>query len=94
MIIQLVSLVDKDYRGNNYARLMCDELFKYAKEMNYEISTSSYTVLGKEYLQHLFNEYAKKYNVIFHDKKDSDHLHDTESYYKIVNGKKLHISEI
>ncbi len=36
----------------------------------------------------------KKYNVIFHDKKDSDHLHDTESYYKIVNGKKLHISEI
>ncbi len=79
--------IDKDYRYNGYARLMCDELFKYAKNNYLEISTSAYTVLGKEQLQKLFNEYAKKYNVVFYDRDD---MHDAEYMYKIVNGKKLH----
>ena len=83
--------IDKDYRGNNYARLLCDGLFKYAKENNLEISSSSYTVLGKEQLEHLFIEYANKYNVKFYN---NERMHDTEDSYKIVNGKKLHISEI
>ena len=86
--------IDKDYRNMGYSRLMADTLFKYAKEKRFDIQTSAYSVLGKEYLQPLFNEYAKKYNVHFIDKKDSDRLADTESMYKIVNGKKLHWREI
>lgn len=86
--------IDKHYRGKGYSRLMADALFSHAKEVGYEISTSSYTVLGKAHLQHLFNEYANKHGVIFHDKKETDYLHDTEDYYVIVDGKKLHKDEV
>lgn len=73
--------IDKDYRKQGLARQMCDALFRTAKEKGYEISTSSYTFLGKKFLQHLFNEYAKKYNVTFYDKTEQDSLHDTENSY-------------
>lgn len=86
--------IDKNFRGHKYSRLMANELFKEAKKRNKEIQTSSYTVLGKEYLQHLFNEYAKKHSVIFHDKSKEESLHDAEWMYKTVNGKKLHHSEL
>lgn len=83
--------IDKNYRGNNYARLMCDKLFSYAKDNNLDISSSSYTVLGKEQLEHLFIEYANKYNVKFYN---AEHMHDSEDSYKIIDGKKLHKSEL
>jgi len=86
--------IDKDFRGNKYSRLMADKLFAEAKKRGLEISTSSYTVLGKEHLQHLFNEYADKHRVVFYDKTEDDFMHDTEREYVTVNGKKLHRSEI
>lgn len=86
--------IDKEHRGNKYSRLMVDALFKEAKNKNIEIQTSTYTILGRDYLKPLFNEYAKKYNVVFHDKLDTDSLNDTETMYKIVNGKKLHWRDI
>lgn len=73
--------IDKDYRKMGLARLMCDRLFKTAKEKGYDISTSSYTFIGKKFLQHLFNEYSKKYDVKFYDKTEEDSLIDTEDSY-------------
>jgi len=86
--------IDKNYRSNGYSHLICDSLFQEANKRNKEIQTSTYTVLGKSYLQHLFNSYAKKYNVIFHDKEESDYLHDTPCMYEMVGNKLLHKSEI
>lgn len=84
--------IDKDYRGNGHARLMTNAIFEHAKLKQYEISSSTYTVLGKQHLQHLFNEYANLHNVIFYD--HTGYLHDTENMYVVVNGRKLHYSEV
>lgn len=74
--------IDKDYRNMGLSRLMCDALFEFAKENGFDISTSTYTYLGKMYLQKLFNEYSKKHNVIFYDKDDKDWgLIDNEQQY-------------
>jgi predicted GNAT family N-acyltransferase len=87
--------IDKNYRGLGLSKLMTDAIFAEAARKNYEISTSSYTVLGKMYLQKSFNECAKKYNVVFHDMDEEDGLIDAEwMYVKMPDGKLLHNSEI
>lgn len=83
--------IDKEYRGLGYSRLMVDAIFRHAKLNNYEISPSCYTVLGKEYVHHLLVEYAKIHDVLFYDEVT---MHDLESMYVIVNGKKLHHTEV
>lgn len=83
--------IDKDYRYSGYARLMCDELFKYAKEKGYEMSTSQYTVLGKRQLEKLFVEYANKYNVTFYN---NEGMHDNEYKYEEKDGKLYRKDEI
>ena len=67
--------IDKEYRGGGYSRLMADALFKEAKNRGKNIATSLYTELGKSHLQHLFQEYAKKNDVKFIDRKESDPLY-------------------
>ena len=67
--------IDKEYRGSGYSRLMADALFKEAKNRGKNIATSLYTELGKSHLQHLFQEYAKKYGVKFIDRKENDPLY-------------------
>lgn len=83
--------IDKNYRGFKYSRILVNAIFKYAKENDLEMSTSAYTVLGKESLKHLFNEYAKKYDVTFYDRED---MHDAEWMYVTKDGRKYHKSEI
>lgn len=83
--------IDKNYRNLGYSHILAEEIFKYAKNNGYEISTSAYTILGKERLNHLFLLYSNKYNVKFYN---NDRMHDCESMYSIINGKKLHYSEI
>lgn len=85
--------IDKDFRSLGYSKLLVDAVFKEAKTRGLDISTSSYTVLGKEYLQKQFNEYAEKYGVKFYDKPEEWGLIDAEWMYKIVDGKKLHKDE-
>lgn len=67
--------IDKKFRGSGYSRMMVDAIFKEAKKRNKNIGTSLYTAMGKSQLQHLFQEYAKKNNVKFIDRKESDPLH-------------------
>lgn len=85
--------IDKEYRSLGYSKLLVDAVFKEAKVRGLDISTSSYTVLGKEYLQKQFNEYAEKHGVKFYDKTEEYSLIDAEWMYKIVDGKKLHNDE-
>lgn len=85
--------IDKDYRSMGYSKLLIDAVFKEAKNLGLDISASSYTVLGKEYLQKQCNQYAKQYGVVFYDKTDEDSLIDADWMYKIIDGKKLHKSE-
>lgn len=82
--------VDIEYRNQGLSRLMCECLFAYAKSKHYEISTSTYTVIGKRFLQPLFNEYAKKYDITFHDRKQSDYLNDTEEHYSPYKNTFIH----
>jgi len=83
--------IDKNYRYSGYSRLMCDALFKHAKLKGYEISTSQYTVLGKNQLEKLFIEYANKYKVKFYNNIGK---HDTEKEYTEVDGKLYRNDEI
>ena len=83
--------IDKNYRYLGYSKLMLDKLFQHAKENNYTISTSSYTVLGKLQLQKLIHEYANKYNVEIIDK---DSMLDTEHSYVMKDDKLYHKNEI
>jgi len=86
--------IDKNYRGRGLARPMADKLFEHAKMLKKEMSTSSYTVLGKECLQKIFNECAAKHGVKFYDKGPNDSMHDAEWMYVTVNGRKLHKEEV
>lgn len=65
--------IDEEYRCKGLSRLMADAMFAEAKNRELEVSTSSYTVLGKERIRHIFNQTAKKHCVVFHDKEDEDH---------------------
>jgi GNAT superfamily N-acetyltransferase len=86
--------IDKNYRYNGYSKLIVEEIFKQAQERKLEISTSTYTVLGKEHLQKQFNSISKKYGVKFYDKPDDWGLIDSENMYVIIDGKKLHKNEL
>lgn len=86
--------IDKNYRYKGYSKLIVEEIFKQAKKRNLEISTSTYTVLGKEHLQKQFNTISKKYSVKFYDKPDDWGLMDVENMYMIIDGKKLHKNEL
>ena len=83
--------IDKNYRYLGYSKLMLDKLFKHAKENNYTISTSSYTVLGKLQLQKQLHYYANKYNVELIDK---DEMLDHDKMYIKKDDKLYHKSEI
>lgn len=83
--------IDKNYRGNGYSRMMVEAIFKHAKEKGYEISPSYYSVLGNERVKHLLEMYAEKYGVKFYQ---HDRMHDIESMYVVVEGKKLHYTEV
>lgn len=83
--------VDKNFRGNGYSRLMVNALFEYAKLNNFEISPSAYSILGKERVHHLLKEYADIHGVKFYNEV---RMHDAEWMYVVVDGKKLHKSEI
>jgi len=85
--------IDKDYRMKGYSTLLVEEVFREAQKRDLEISTSSYTVLGKEHLQKRFNAAATKFDVIFYDKTEEDYLIDAEWMYTIIDGKKLHNDE-
>lgn len=86
--------VDKDYRGQGISKLLCDVLFKTAKERGLEISTSSYTVLGKRYLQHIFNKYAMIHNVTFYDKNESESIIDNPNMYVPYKNTFVHRDEL
>ncbi len=73
--------IDMQYRNFGYSRLMADKLFEYASVNGIELNTSTYTYLGKLKLQKIMLEMALKYNVVFNDKKDTDHLNDGEWIY-------------
>lgn len=86
--------IDKDYRYKGYSKLLVKEVFSQAKKRNLDISTSTYTVLGKEHLQKQFNEISQEYGVTFHDKPDDWGLMDAEFMYVVVDGKKFHKDEL
>ncbi len=86
--------IDKNYRYQGNSKLLVEEVFKQAKERNLEISTSTYTVLGKEHLQKQFNAISQKHGVVFYDKSDEWGLVDYEEMYVVVDGKKLHKDEV
>jgi GNAT superfamily N-acetyltransferase len=86
--------VDKDYRSKGYSKMIVEEIFKEAKKRGLEISTSTYTIMGKAYLQKQFNEFADKYGVVFYDKSEEDSLMDNENMYVTIDGKMLHKSEV
>ena len=73
--------IDKNYRNKGYSRILADELFRFAKERGWVIKTSTYTYVGFKKLRHLLNEYSKKHDVNFIDKKDDDHLMDHPDMY-------------
>lgn len=83
--------IDKNYRYLGYSKLMLDILFKHAKQNNYTILTSSYTVLGKLQLQKQLHYYANKYNVKLIDK---DEMLDHDKMYIKKGDKLYHNSEI
>lgn len=83
--------IDKDYRGKGYSRLMVNALFEYAKQNDFDISPSAYSILGKERVYHLLIEYAAIHGVKFYDEV---RMHDAEWMYVVVDGKKLHQSEV
>lgn len=85
--------IDKDYRMLGYSTLLVEEVFSQAKIRGLEISTSTYTVLGKDHLQKRFNAAATKFDVVFYDKTEEDYLIDAEWMYTVVDGKKLHNDE-
>ena len=87
--------IDKNFRNKGYSKLLVDEVFRNAKILNLEISTSSYTFLGKKYLQKNFNDSAKKHEVVFYDKPDDWYLIDAESHYLLQeNGVYFHKDEL
>jgi hypothetical protein len=73
--------IDMQYRNLGYSRLMADKLFHYASINGIEFNPSSYSYLGKIKLQKIMLEYASKYNVVYNDKKDTDHLNDCGHVY-------------
>jgi len=59
--------VDPKYRDRGYASRLAEEIFKFAKNKNISLQSSSYTSEGEERLKNLFNKLAKKFEVDFID---------------------------
>lgn len=66
--IQFLS-IDPKYQGKGYASKLAEEIFRFAKENDYTLETSSYTEEGYEKLKAVFNKLAEKYSVDFIDKE-------------------------
>jgi GNAT superfamily N-acetyltransferase len=66
--IQFLS-VDPKYQNKGYASRLAEEIFRFAKQEDYSLETSSYTEVGYEKLKDLFNKMAQKYSVNFIDKE-------------------------
>lgn len=73
--------IDIKHRNKGYCRIIADEMFRFLKEKNLDLRTSSYTFVGKTKMQHILNECAVKHDVLFIDKKDTDSLIDAEYMY-------------
>lgn len=59
--------VDPKYQGKWYASILAEEIFKFAKEKNIILESSSYTEEGEQKLKALFNILAEKFSVEFID---------------------------
>jgi len=59
--------VDPKYQGKGYASILAEEIFKFAKEKNIILESSSYTEEGEQKLKALFNKLAEKFSVEFVD---------------------------
>jgi len=59
--------VDPKYQGRGYASLLAEEFFKFAKEKNISLESSSYTNEGQQKLKAVFNKLAEKFGVNFID---------------------------
>lgn len=59
--------VDPIYQGNGYASILAEEIFKFAKNNNISLESSSYTTEGQEKLKAVFKRLAEKFAVNFID---------------------------
>ncbi len=59
--------VDPKHQGKGYASILAEEIFKFAKEKNISLESSSYTDEGQQKLKTLFNKLAEKLSVDFID---------------------------
>jgi GNAT superfamily N-acetyltransferase len=66
--IQFLS-IDPKYQNKGYASKLAEEIFRFAKQEEYSLETSSYTEIGYEKIKGLFNKLAEKYYVNFIDKE-------------------------
>ncbi len=63
--------VDPIYQGNGYASVLAEEIFKFAKNNNISLESSSYTTEGQKKLKAVFKRLAKKFEVNFIDSDKS-----------------------
>ena len=59
--------VDPIYQGNGYASILAEEIFKFAKNNNVFLESSSYTTEGQKKLKAVFKRLAEKFAVNFID---------------------------
>ncbi len=59
--------VDPKYQGMGHASILAEEIFKFAKNNNISLESSSYTTEGQEKLKTLFKRLAEKFLVNFID---------------------------
>lgn len=59
--------VDPKYQGNGHASILAEEIFKFAKNNNISLESSSYTKEGEEKLKVIFKRLAEKFAVNFID---------------------------
>ncbi len=67
--------VDPKYQGNGYASILAEEIFKFAKNNNISLESSSYTAEGQEKLKAVFRRLAEKFAVNFIE-SDRNITHD------------------
>jgi len=63
--------VDQIYQGNGYASILAEEIFKFAKNNNISLESSSYTTEGQEKIKDVFKRLAEKFMVNFIDSDKS-----------------------
>lgn len=80
--------VDFRYRNKGYGKTLVEASFILAKEKNYKLKSSTYSVLGYERLHKYKKDLSKKYDVEYIYDEDAYFL-DNENHYLIHKGVKM-----